>query len=90
MNRVDFVKVNIEGAEQLLVKGLVAGLPKVLRMAISCHDFRYHAEGDEFFKTKEIILSFFNQHQYVIRQRETNEPLLDDYVYATSPTLGTE
>lgn len=88
IEKVDFVKVNIEGAEQLLIKGLNKNLTKVLRLAISCHDFRYELEGDEFFKTKEIIMKFFNQHSYSIRLRETQVSLLDDYVYASSPKLN--
>lgn len=90
LSRIDFVKVNIEGAEQLLVKGLTESLPKISRMAISCHDFRYHAEGDPFFKTKEIILAYFQAHKFRIQIRETNISLLDDYVYATSPSSKSE
>jgi FkbM family methyltransferase len=85
IDKIDFVKVNIEGAEQLLIKGLDKAIPKLSRIAISCHDFRYYNEGDEFFKTKEKVLSFFNQHKYLIRQRETTIALLDDYVYASWP-----
>ena len=88
IEKVDFVKVNIEGAEQLLIKGLNKNLTKVLRFAISCHDFRYESEGDEFFKTKEIVMKFFKQHSYSIRLRETQVSLLDDYVYASSPKLN--
>jgi FkbM family methyltransferase len=85
--RIDFVKVNIEGAEQLLVKGLNEALPKISRMAVSCHDFRYHAEGDPFFKTKSIIVAYFQDHGFNVQMRETHNSLLDDYVYATSPSL---
>lgn len=87
LDKIDFVKVNIEGAEQLLIKGLNKSMEKVLRMAVSCHDFRYYAEGDDFFKTKEIILSFFKDNNYTTRLRETQVSLLDDYVYAYAPNL---
>jgi FkbM family methyltransferase len=88
LDKVDFVKVNIEGAEQLLIKGLIKTMSKILRLAISCHDFRYKLEGDKFFKTKDIILTFFSQNNYDIMLRETQISLLDDYVYASSPKLN--
>ena len=87
LSKIDFVKVNIEGAEQLLIKGLNESLPKVLRMAVSCHDFRFHAEGDPFFKTKAIVVDWFQTRGFPIQVRETKNSLLDDYVYATSPSL---
>ncbi len=90
LEQVNFVKVNIEGAEQLLVKGFNKSISKVLHLAISCHDFRYHLEGDEFFKTKEIVLAFLNKYKYRITLRNTNISLFNDYVYASYAKFSNE
>jgi FkbM family methyltransferase len=82
IDRVDFMKVNIEGAEQLLVKGIGSAIHKIRNVAISCHDFRYQNEGVEFFKTKKIILEFLRASDFECVIRNTGNPLLDDYVYA--------
>jgi len=82
LEKIDLIKVNIEGAEQLLIKGLGTTINKIKHMAISCHDFRYHNEGNEFFRTKAIVLEFLRDHNFECITRNTNNPLLDDYVYA--------
>lgn len=82
INRINFMKVNIEGAEQLLIKGIGSAITKIDNMAISAHDFRYKNEGVEFFKTKAIVLDFLRKNNFDWVVRETNNPLLDDYIYA--------
>jgi FkbM family methyltransferase len=82
INRINFMKVNIEGAEQLLIKGIGKAISKIDNMAISCHDFRYVTEGNEFFKTKAIVVDFLdsNGFDYVARSTDT---VADSYVYAS-------
>jgi FkbM family methyltransferase len=82
LNEVNLLKVNIEGAEQLLIKGIGNALPKIKHMAISCHDFRFENEGIEFFKTKQIVLEFLRRSGFDYVIRDTGSPLLDNYVYA--------
>lgn len=80
--QVDFMKVNIEGAEQLLIKGIGKSIDKFKNLAISCHDFRYQNEGNEFFKTKFIVHEFLKDNNFECIIRNTKNPLLDDYIYA--------
>jgi len=81
IDRINFMKVNIEGAEQLLIKGIGTAISKIDNMAISCHDFRYVTEGNEFFKTKAIVIDFLenNGFEYVTRMSDS---FADSYVYA--------
>jgi len=88
LKKIDLIKVNIEGAEQLLIKGLGKSINIIRNMAISCHDFRYHNEGIEFFRTKAIVLEFLRDHNFECITRTTNNPLLDDYVYAFPRKTG--
>lgn len=83
LETIDFLKVNIEGAEQLLIKGMKKSIDRFRHMAISCHDFRYRAEGVEFFKTKGVVLEFLRDHGFNCKTRSTGNELLDDYVYAS-------
>lgn len=84
IKEVDFLKVNIEGAEQLLIQGMKESLGIIKNMAISCHDFRYMNEGDIFFKTKKIVTTFLEENNVKYQVRETNNPLIDDYIYTSS------
>jgi len=47
---VDLLKVNIEGAERFVVKGMDRSVSKIKRVAISCHDFRHAAVSLIFIK----------------------------------------
>lgn len=82
IDRISLMKVNIEGAEQLLIKGIGRAISKIDNVAISCHDFRYLTEGNEFFKTKDIVIKFLtdNGFDYVTGP---SEGFIDSYVYAS-------
>ena len=82
IDRINFMKVNIEGAEQLLIKGIGRAIHKIDNLAISAHDFRYKNEGVEFFKTKAIVLDFLQKNNFEWVVRETTNPQFDDYIYA--------
>lgn len=45
---IDLLKVNIEGAERFVVKGMDRSVANIKHIAISCHDFR-HASGESDF-----------------------------------------
>ncbi len=82
---IDLVKMNVEGAEQLIIKGMINSLPIIKHLAISCHDFRYKNGESEFFKTKEIVLKFLRDYDFIISTQDTKDYMVDDYVYATNP-----
>ncbi|MCU0367688.1 MAG: FkbM family methyltransferase [Cyclobacteriaceae bacterium] len=82
---IDLVKMNVEGAEQLIIKGMINSLSIIKHLAISCHDFRYKNGESEFFKTKEIVLEFLRYYDFIISTQDTKDYMVDDYVYATNP-----
>ncbi|NJM26391.1 MAG: FkbM family methyltransferase [Bacteroidia bacterium] len=83
ITRIDFMKVNIEGAEQFLIEGMNKSVGMIHHMCISCHDFRhaYHNHG-EFYMTKAKVLAFLHQHGFVTTMRNTGNRVVDDYIYA--------
>jgi FkbM family methyltransferase len=85
IKRIDLLKVNIEGGERFITDTLG---PEHLRMvrhvAIACHDFRYRREGNDFFKTKELVIQFLQQNGFEIQTRSTDTEYLNDWVYGTN------
>ncbi|GCC52046.1 hypothetical protein SanaruYs_22780 [Chryseotalea sanaruensis] len=87
IDRIDLVKMNVEGAEQLIIRGMQRSLSRIKHMAISCHDFRYKNGESEFFKTKDIVLQFLEKSNFVVVTQNTANSMVDDYVYAYNPLL---
>ena len=79
---IDFIKVNIEGAERFLLEdAFVPYFKRIKHLAIACHDFRYSKENNDFFKTKSLVIDFFKKHNFKIKQQNTGEDWIDDWVY---------
>lgn len=81
---ISFVKMNVEGAEQLIIKGMQRALPKIKCMAISCHDFRFKQGESEFFKTKQIVIDFLTANHFTVFMQQSKIDMVDDYVYAVN------
>jgi len=84
---IDFLKMNVEGAEQLIVKGMLKSLKRIKHLAISCHDFRFRQGESEFFKTKQIVVDFLTSNNFKIATQKSSVLMVDDYVYAVNPDL---
>jgi FkbM family methyltransferase len=78
LGRVHFLKMNIEGAERLAIRGMSETLRQTRVLCVSCHDFLAEATGDEALRTKREVRQFFRQNR--IRIRERTEPDLPPYV----------
>lgn len=84
---IDFLKMNVEGAEQLIVKGMLKNLNRIKHLAISCHDFRFQQGESEFFKTKQIVIDFLTSNNFKISTQHTSVSMVDDYVYGIKTGL---
>lgn len=86
---IDFLKSNIEGAEQYLIQGMEDSIKLIRYLCISCHDFRHihHGHG-EFYVTKEKVRTFLLDHGFEVMTRNTGNPATDDYLYASNPKLN--
>lgn len=83
IQQIDFLKANIEGAEQFLVHGMSEASNIIKNMCISCHDFRHNINGEsDFYLTKKIVIDFLVAKGFTVRTRNTGNALIDDYVYA--------
>jgi FkbM family methyltransferase len=84
IKRIDFLKSNIEGAEQFMIQGMTHASGIIKNLCISCHDFRHRCNQDgEFYVTKGKVITFLKNAGFQVATRETGNPVVDDYVYAS-------
>jgi FkbM family methyltransferase len=90
LKQVDFVKMNIEGAERLALPGMGAMLQKTKNICISCHDFLADEGGPNDFRTKANVIAFLKQNGFAITLRESDGRCnVRDYVYGLNEKLLT-
>jgi FkbM family methyltransferase len=90
LKQVDFVKMNIEGAERLALPGMGAMLQKTKNICISCHDFLADEGGPSEFRTKANVIAFLKQNGFAITLRESDGRCnVRDYVYGLNEKLLT-
>jgi FkbM family methyltransferase len=85
IERIDFLKLNIEGAERLAIGGMRRMIQRTRHVCIACHDFL--AEQNEFYRTKAAVVEFLRRHDFEIFLREQHpEPWVRDHVYGVRRT----
>lgn len=88
LEQVDFLKMNIEGAERFALPGMGAMLQKTRNICISCHDFLADEGGSSAFRTKAEVIAFLKQSGFAISLRESDGRCnVRDYVYGLNENL---
>ena len=84
IEKIDFLKSNIEGAEQYLIQGMSRSVNIIRNICVSCHDFRhvYHNHG-EFYMTKAMVREFLADNGFNLTVRKTGNAVVDDYIYGS-------
>lgn len=80
---IDYLKVNIEGAEKLLIRQFTS-VRKIRHIAVSCHDFLGKRHQDPAFFTKQEVREFLVQHNFKLYFQHTGIDYIDDWVYGIS------
>ena len=83
IDSVGLLKVNIEGAERLLIDSFEK-ISKVKHVAISCHDFLYKRSGDKNFKTKKSVVRFLENRNFDVTGNKTGIDYVDDWIYGSN------
>lgn len=75
---VDWVKMNIEGAEKDALRGMERMAPHIRNFTISCHDFL----GTEWGRSKDEVLAWLEAHGFTAEMRGDGDFVQQLYVYA--------
>ncbi|OLY93893.1 hypothetical protein BUE76_19915 [Cnuella takakiae] len=81
IDKVDLLKANVEGAERFLIPDKSSQFDAIKNVAIACHDFRFKQEGDEFFRTKNLVVSFLKHQSFQVKSQSTSLAYVNDWVY---------
>jgi FkbM family methyltransferase len=83
VEKIDFLRVNIEGAEKLLVSQFTS-ISNFRHVAIACHDFLTKRTGDPQFTSKEQVAAFLTANNFSIRTRNTGIDYVDDWLFGVN------
>jgi FkbM family methyltransferase len=80
ITHIDFLKMNIEGAERLAIQGMCEMINRTRYVCICCHDFI--AGNKDFYRTKAAVVDFLRKHDFEVTLREDHsDPWVRDIVY---------
>ncbi len=84
LDRIDFLKMNIEGAELPALRGAKDVLPIVRHAAIGCHDFLAEETGDDSYRTKDAVRALLIEAGFTVTARPGDpRPWAADYLFAS-------
>jgi FkbM family methyltransferase len=82
VDRIDLLKMNIEGAERLAVCGMSEIAPRVRHVVISCHDFRADRGDGDVFRTRVEVAEALTAMGFDLSTRPNHPlPWVRDYLY---------
>ena len=88
LSRVDFLKMNIEGAEKLALSGMREMVRKTKSICVSCHDFLADEGGPNELRTKSHVVAFLKENGFAVSLRESDGRCnVRDYVYGLNEKL---
>ncbi len=85
LDRIDFLRMNIEGAERLAIQGMTKCIDDVRNVSISCHDFVADSTGDDSFRSKAQMRAFLKDSGFKLmtRSAENERPWVGDYLFGS-------
>lgn len=84
LEKIDFLKMNIEGAETAALQGAGSRLSQIRNLAVGCHDFLADETGDESYRTKEDVRALLERTGFSVTSGSDHDPRpwARDYLYA--------
>ncbi len=84
IDRIDLIKINIEGAETAALQGMPRALAMARQVVVSCHDFLADEGGDASTRTYETVIAQLRAAGFELQLRPGDpRPWVRYYVYAT-------
>ena len=89
LDRIHFLKMNIEGAERLAIRGMTETIQRTEILCICCHDFLAKENGDEWLRTKRVVREYLERSGLrVVERSEAGAPAyINDQIWAINPHL---
>jgi FkbM family methyltransferase len=88
IDQVDFLKMNIEGAEEPALAGMTQTVAKTRFATIACHDFIADGGGPESMRTRAAVHRFLEAHGFDIVRRDADlRPWVCDHLYGANRRL---
>jgi FkbM family methyltransferase len=85
LNRIDLLKMNIEGAEKQAIRGMQETIRQASHVCIACHDFAVSLLAAPELETKDEITAFLEENNFCITSRVNDpRPWVRDFVYAVN------
>lgn len=83
LERIDFLRMNIEGAERLAIQGMEKCIGGVRNISISCHDFIADSTGDDSYRSKTQVRTFLEDNGFTLTPPppDKQRPWIDDYLF---------
>jgi FkbM family methyltransferase len=82
IDSIDFLKMNIEGAEVAALQGMRETMPKVARICVCCHDFRADRGDGEQYRTRAFVEHFLTAAGFVLSSRpDSPHDFVRDHIY---------
>ena len=69
INRIDFLKMNIEGAESFALRGMKETIGNVRLICVCCHDFRADRGHGEQYRTRDFVWRFLTASGFEVSCR---------------------
>lgn len=86
IDRIDLLKVNIEGAEREVVRGMARIAPRIRNIVVECHDFVADAGGSDRFRTKAEVTVALEGFGFKVTGRPNADLAhIRDTIYASRP-----
>ena len=87
--RIDFLKMNIEGAERMAIEGMSETIKITRNVCIFCHDFLAVQEGRDEMRTKSAVIAFLERNGFDMTIQEWDpQPWVQDTVYGFNKNMS--
>ncbi|MFC2080847.1 FkbM family methyltransferase [Bacteroidota bacterium] len=81
---IDFLKMNIEGAEMKAIEGMKETLKLTKNIAISCHDFLFDHDD---MRIKTHITECLQKNKFNVFTNNTGHPVKDSWIYGNKTSI---